>query len=178
MTFHGSAEIAELHAANARIAKLAFAQAGRSASEAEGELMEIVADGVDAALRMLLPKGMAPAEGPLDQWLFEQLTAAALKAQADGGVWRSGKHVIFSAPTRNQSHKAFSAYLTRLGAPECAAGVCPDGVRALLGGTEEPPTDEAAAHEEAAVPGEAPGEAREASDGERRRKMPRGALLT
>ena len=36
-----SAEINELHAANARIAKLAFAQAGRPTNEATAELMEV-----------------------------------------------------------------------------------------------------------------------------------------
>ena len=88
----------------------------------EGELMEIVGDGVGAALGMLLPAQMAPTDGtPWDQWLFTKLTAASLRAQADGGVWRSGKHVIFSAPTRNQSPVAFRNYLARLEEHECAA---------------------------------------------------------
>jgi len=88
----------------------------------DGEVMELVGDGVGAALGMLLPAQMAPSDGtPWDQWLFAKLTAASLRAQADGGVWRSGKHVIFSAPTRNQSPVAFRNYLARLGEHECAA---------------------------------------------------------
>ena len=45
-------------------------------------------------------EGVAPPE--LDEWLFRRLTEAIVKGDAEGALYRSGKHVIFSNPNRNQ----------------------------------------------------------------------------
>lgn len=59
-------------------------------------------------------------KGDPDKWLFKRLVEAAVTAAPDGGVWRSGKHVILSHPSRNQSPVALHNYLVRLGMEACA----------------------------------------------------------
>jgi hypothetical protein len=43
--------------------------------------------------------------------------------EKEGAVWRTGKHVVFSNPNRNQSPLALRNYLVRLDLEPCAAAI-------------------------------------------------------
>ena len=67
-----------------------------------GEFCEIVGGAVAEALDGCDFPG-APMGKRADQWLFKKMVEAILLGAKDGAVWRSGKHVIFSNPNRNQA---------------------------------------------------------------------------
>ena len=85
-----SAEIAELHAANVRIAQLAFAQAGKTADEASAELREILKppppEGAAERLREQLNRLLARDRRRND----EAVKARAWAALRDGASRRGG----------------------------------------------------------------------------------------
>ena len=56
-----------------------------------------------------------------DEWLFQKIAEAARKGGGEiGGVWFTGRHVMFSNPNRNQSPIALRSFLQRIGCDECA----------------------------------------------------------
>ena len=59
-----------------------------------------------------------------DEWLFCRLSDAIFKGDAAGGaLYKSGKHVIFSNPNRNQAPISLCNYLLRLGCIEAASAI-------------------------------------------------------
>ena len=90
----------------------------------EGAIMDIDYHAVKEALRLypMTKENKKMKEVELnDQWLFEQLALAAKRGGgAKGGVWFTGRHVMFSNPNRNQSPVALRSYLQRLNCNECS----------------------------------------------------------
>eukprot|EP01043_Picozoa_sp_COSAG02_P026903 COSAG02_NODE_1563_length_11913_cov_6.216438_7_plen_859_part_00 len=88
----------------------------------DGELCDIEPGAVQEAL---CECSLAPQDGSieLDKWLFKQLSESILLGEKENALYRSGKHVIFSNPNRNQAPGSLCNYLMRLGKPEAAAAV-------------------------------------------------------
>ena len=89
----------------------------------EEEVCDIEGDMVQEALEQGCP--LAPKDGPipLDKWLFNQLAEAIFLGEKENALYRSGKHVIFSNPNRNQAPGSLCNYLLRLGKLEAAAAI-------------------------------------------------------
>jgi hypothetical protein len=101
-------------------------------AEREGELLQIEAGAVALALGGC---NAAPQDGtPLDKWLFDILSEAAVLALPQGAVWFTKsdsdepKHAIFSNPNRNQSPAALKNYLHRLSATGVLAAAALDSM--------------------------------------------------
>jgi hypothetical protein len=58
-----------------------------------------------------------------DEWLFRRLSEAITKGFPEGALYKSGKHVIFSNPNRNQAPISLCNYLLRLGCVEAASAI-------------------------------------------------------
>jgi len=88
----------------------------------EGEVCDIEPGAVQEALSEC---SLAPQDGSieLDKWLFKQLSDSIMLGEKENALYRSGKHVIFSNPNRNQAPGSLCNYLMRLGKPEAAAAV-------------------------------------------------------
>jgi len=88
----------------------------------EGEVCDIEGGAVQEALSTC---ALAPQDGSieLDKWLFKQLSETILLGEKENALYRSGKHVIFSNPNRNQAPGSLCNYMMRLGKPEAAAAI-------------------------------------------------------
>ena len=88
----------------------------------EGEVCDIEAGAVQEALHAC---ALAPQDGSieLDKWLFKQLSESIILGEKENALYKSGKHVIFSNPNRNQAPGSLCNYLLRLGKPEAAAAI-------------------------------------------------------
>eukprot|EP00656_Telonema_subtile_P054931 TRINITY_DN8330_c0_g1_i2.p1 TRINITY_DN8330_c0_g1~~TRINITY_DN8330_c0_g1_i2.p1 ORF type:complete len:313 (-),score=59.30 TRINITY_DN8330_c0_g1_i2:46-984(-) len=85
------------------------------------EVLDFSEGSVSAALQA--SKGCRAAVGDLpgEQWLFEQLTAAAVSAP-ENCLWKAGGKLIFSSPDRNQAPLALTSTLMKY-APEAAGAI-------------------------------------------------------
>ena len=90
-------------------------------AEREGEVCMIEERTMNEALENC---DLAPKDGTrLDKWMFQRMAEAMLLGEKDGAVWRSGKHVIFSNPNRNQAPTSLRNYLLRLGLEPAASAL-------------------------------------------------------
>ena len=85
-------------------------------------MCDIEAGAVQEALHAC---ALAPQDGSieLDKWLFKQLSESIILGEKENALYKSGKHVIFSNPNRNQAPGSLCNYLLRLGKPEAAAAI-------------------------------------------------------
>ena len=87
----------------------------------EGEVCDIEGGMVQEAL---LACAAAPKDGrDLSKWLFKELSDAIIAGESDNALYRSGKHVIFSNPNRNQAPVSLCNYLMRLNQNNAAAAI-------------------------------------------------------
>ena len=81
-------------------------------------------NGAEAAFETLRPKLPEKERGqPADEWLFNVFATAAVRAAADGGVWKAYGKFNLSAPSRNQSPQALRNYLVRIEQTACASAL-------------------------------------------------------
>ena len=89
-----------------------------------GAVMNIDNNAVVAALGLLSPSVIKALGSDVvldDKWLFEKIAQAAKRGGGQtGGVWFTGRHVMFSNPNRNQSPVALRSFLERLNCDTCA----------------------------------------------------------
>ncbi len=80
----------------------------------DGEVLTIDHSGAEAAFEVLRPKLAERERGvSADVWLFRVFAQAAVRAAADGGVWKAYGKFNLSAPSRNQSPVELRNYLAR-----------------------------------------------------------------
>ena len=90
-----------------------------------GQVMDIEHDALRQAMRLFpMTKENRGRLGNVElngEWLFDKIAQAAKRGGGPkGGVWFTGKHVMFSNPNRNQSPVALKSYLQRLDCRDCA----------------------------------------------------------
>ena len=86
----------------------------------KGEVLDVEDNAVTVALQGL---GCLPPGAKADVWLFKKVAEAAIKAHADGGVWKAYGKFNLSAPSRNQNIAELRNYFSRIGCTDFAEAI-------------------------------------------------------
>jgi hypothetical protein len=88
-----------------------------------GAVLDVNHYGAEEAFEHLRRERGIPGDTPAAAWLFQVFAKAAIRAVADGGVWKAYGKFNLSAPSRNQSPQELRNYLVRIDQHDCAAGL-------------------------------------------------------
>lgn len=89
----------------------------------KGAVFDLNHNGAEEAFEQLRRERGIPDDTPAGAWLFQAFAKAAIRAVADGGVWKAYGKFNLSAPSRNQSPHELRNYLVRIDQHDCAAGL-------------------------------------------------------